>query len=115
MAQDLETLIAARVADELTPIDTDELYDEMLREVHADALRGPFAHLDAAELLKEADPVAYRCGSVDHFDSLTRERQYEEIDEQLYDAREVQAIRDEIEAEDRAETDDDQHDADSER
>lgn len=116
MSADLETLIAARVAAELDHFDTEEMYDRMIDEAYDFAqVGGPFERMQPSAVLKEMDATAYRCGHNDYVDSLSRDREYEEIDGELYNAREVEAIRDEIEAEHRANTDDDQHDAEDAR
>ena len=95
----LEDQIAERVQDELTAVDVEALYDEMLDECYDFAsVGGPFAGMSASRVLSEADPVAYRCGLNDYQDSLSRDGDYEEIDEELYQAAEVQDIRDEVEA-----------------
>jgi hypothetical protein len=104
--RDLEKEVEARVKDELDPIDTEELYDQMLDDCYE-----PFmGSYDPSRVLKEIDPTAYRCGLNDYVDSISRDSSFEEIDEELYEAREVQAIRDEIQAEideDEAEDEDD--------
>lgn len=96
----LEEELQKRVKEELEPIDVDVLYDEMLDECYSfEQVGGIFAGMLPSAVLEKCDPIAYRCGHADYFDSLSREREYEEIDEELYQADEVQAIRDELETE----------------
>jgi hypothetical protein len=93
--RDLEKEVIERVQAELDPIDIEELYDRMLDECYP-----PFmGSYSTSMVLKEVDPTAYRCGMNDYADSISRDACYEEIDEELYDADEVQSIRDEIQAE----------------
>jgi phage-related protein len=93
--RDLEQEVIERVKAELNPVDTDELYDQMLDECY-EPFMGQYA---PSRVLAEVDPTAYRCGKCDYIDSISRDNCYEEIDEELYDAGEVKEIREEIEAE----------------
>jgi hypothetical protein len=103
MASDDRTL-EQRVQDELTPINMEDRFNEMLDECYSfDSVGGPFAHMQPSRVLLELDPIAHRCGVNDYADSISRDRDIEEIDGEFYQAEEVQAIRDEIEAEAEAE------------
>jgi len=105
--RDLEKEVIERVKVELDPIDIEELYDRMLDECY-DPFMGSY---NASMVLKEVDPTAYRCGMNDYADSISRDACYEEIEEELYDADEVQSIRDEIQAEiDEEDEDEDEED-----
>ena len=96
--QEIEKEIEQRVIGELTPVDTEELYDSMLDECYSfKSVGGIFACMEPHRVLEEMDPIAYRCGKNDYEDSLREE--YEEVNESFYDKREVQDIRDEVEAE----------------
>lgn len=91
------------VKDELTPVDVDRLYDDMLNECYDfSSVGGPFTHMQASDVLQECDPTAYRCGKNDYFDSLSDE--YYEIDGELYDVREVDNLKDEWDASTETET-----------
>ena len=90
-----------RVKNELDPVDVDELYDQMLDECASVDNCPTCAHYGGARILKEMDPVAYRCGRADYEDMLTGD--YEEIDGEWYQKDEVQEIRDEIEDEEEIE------------
>ena len=101
-----------RVKDELNPVDVDRLYDDMLDDCYDfSAVGGPFAHMQASKVLAENDPVAYRCGKNDYFDSLSDE--YYEIDGELYEVREVDNLKDEWDAEQEDEADEDEDDDDT--
>jgi len=95
----LEDRTEARVKEELTAIDTETLYRSMLDEVYSFAsVGGPFESMSPARVLEEVDPVAYRCGKNDWEDGESR-GQWEEIDGDYYDRSEVEAIREEVQAE----------------
>jgi hypothetical protein len=59
-----------KVQDDLTEVDVDTLYDEMLNECYSmSSVGGPFSHMMPSKVLEECDPVAYRCGFSDWLDS----------------------------------------------
>lgn len=96
--QEIEKEIEQRVIGELTAVDTEELYDSMLDECYSfKSVGGIFACMEPHRVLQEMDSTAYRCGKDDYEDSLREE--YDEFDENFYDKKEVQDIRDEVEAE----------------
>jgi len=98
MEQEIEKRVAERVEQELTPVDTEEMYNEMLDDCYSfESVGGPFTCMEPHRVLEEVDPIAYRCGKNDYEDSLRDE--YEDINENFYDKKEVQDIRDEVEAE----------------
>lgn len=81
------------VQGELTAIDTDTLYDDMLDECYSfESVGGPFAHMQPSRVLEEVDPIAYRCGKNDWEDGESRD-QWTDIDGTYYDRREVDALR----------------------
>lgn len=103
--------MAERVEAELTPLDIEELYGEMLDECH-----GSFMGISASRIVQEFSPTDWRCGVCDYQDSLSREREYTEINDELYRTDEVDEIRDEIQSEIDAEeggADDDSPETDS--
>ena len=96
--QEIEKEIEQRVIGELTPVDMEELYNSMLDECYSfESVGGIFACMEPHRVLEEIDPIAYRCGKNDYENSLREE--YEEVNESFYDKREVQDLRDEVEAE----------------
>lgn len=106
-AQTVEERVEARVIAELTPIDMEARFNDMLDECYSfDSVGGPFAYMQPSRVLLDLDPIAHRCGLNDYADSVSRDRDVEEIDGVLYHASEVQEIREEIEAEDAAAADD---------
>ena len=93
---EIEKRLTERVEAELTAIDTDTLYDDMLDECYSfDSVGGPFATMSPARVLAEVDPVAYQCGKSDWLDGESRD-EWEEIDGEYYDQREVEELRDEV-------------------
>ena len=94
MSKNIDEKVAERVADELTPVDVEEMYDEMLDDCYSlEGVGGPFSCMSASSVLKEVDPTAYWYGKNAFFDSLSED--YEEIDEKLYSREDVEAIREE--------------------
>jgi len=90
--------VQRRVEEDLTPIDTEESYKDMLNECYSfESVGGIFADMEPARVLEEMDPTAYRCGKNDYEDSL--DETCEEINDQYYNREEVQDIRDDIEDE----------------
>ena len=60
-----------RVEQELDPIDTYKIYDDMLDECFSfKSIGGIFANMLPSTVLGKCDPIAYRCGYSDYIDSL---------------------------------------------
>jgi len=96
---EIEKRLALRVVEDLTAIDTESLYDQMLDECYSfESVGGIFAGMSPSRVLAEVDPTAYRCGKNDWEDGESRD-QWEEIDGSYYDRAEVAELREEIEAE----------------
>ena len=86
-----QELLDERVKEELSEINMEEAYDNMLDEVHESCeLCNQYG---ASRILKEVDPIAYNCGYSDFIDSQS-DSCYE-LDGEYYEQYEV----DEIEAE----------------
>ena len=77
---------------ELDPEDYADQYDEMLDEVHGD-----FLGMNASYILKEMDPVAYRCGLLDYLDGLDQDEEKMNNDECLELFEELEEIKSKIE------------------
>jgi hypothetical protein len=96
--REIDAKVDARAVAELGKIDAEEQCRDMLDEIYSfKSVGGIFAGMSPARVLEEVDPTAYRCGFNDWADS-ERDR-LTEIDGDHYDADEVQAIRNEVEAE----------------
>ena len=67
----------------------DENYDEWLDEVYGEIMIGNISFLPS-RILKELDPIAYRCGFSDYIDSLDIEddEEYQELQTELEEAKE---------------------------
>ena len=77
---------------ELDPDYYTEQYDDMLDDVH-----GEFLGMNASYILKEMDPVAYRCGLLDYLDSLDQDEEKMDNDECLELFNQLEEIESEIE------------------
>jgi predicted ribosome quality control (RQC) complex YloA/Tae2 family protein len=79
----------AHIVSECRAIDTDSRYDEMLDECFSfKSVGGIFANMSPARVLREVDPVAYRCGKNDWLDGELGETMVE-INDEHYDKSEV--------------------------
>lgn len=82
------------VTNEVNPMDRERVFDDMLDECYSfDKVGGPFEHMSPSRVLKEVDPVAYRCGVNDYFGT---DDNYYEIDGDYYPIREVDNAKDEF-------------------
>jgi hypothetical protein len=69
------------IVEECTAIDCEQVYDDMLDECYnLEEVGGPFAYMLPSRVLREIDPIAYRCGCTDYIDSLDTY----EVDGQTY-------------------------------
>lgn len=92
LAQQAKVLQAQIDNFELDPEDYTDQYDEMLDEVH-----GEFMGMNASYILKNMDPVAYRCGLLDYLDSLDQDEEKMDNDECLELFNQLEDIESEIE------------------
>lgn len=82
---------------ELTPVDVDQEYKDLLDEIYSfDSVGGPFQHMSPARVLEEVDPTAFRCGLGEWLDSESD--RLEEIAGDYYLRDEIEEIRDAIAA-----------------
>ena len=92
LAQQAKDLQAQIDSFELDPDDYTEQYEEMLDDCHGD-----FLGMNASHILKEMDPVAYRCGLLDYLDSLDQDEEKMDNDECLELFNQLEEIKSEIE------------------
>lgn len=59
-----------QITDNLTPLDTEELYADMLDDCYGECEIAGMT-FSTSRALKELDPTAFRCGMVDYIDSLS--------------------------------------------
>jgi hypothetical protein len=97
-------------------VDVECLYDRMLDECYSfRSVGGPFEYLQPSHVLARADETAYLCGLADYQDSLAQERDYVEIDGDLYAVDDIEeALEDMEDEEDEDEEDEDEEDEDEE-
>ena len=96
----IETKVTERVKDELSPVDVESRFADMLDECYSfDSVGGPFAHMSPSRVLRECDETSYRCGVNDYADSLSKDGEIEYIASDWYNSKEVSDIRDEVESE----------------
>ncbi len=99
MKTETETIIDklnARIIDEISAIDADKSYDEMLDECYSfKSVGGPFEYMSASTVLREVDPTAYRCGFSDYVDS----QGWIEFDDGYREHDDCERVRDEMIAE----------------
>lgn len=80
-----------QISDNLTPLDTEELYANMLDDCYGEVeIAG--MNFQTSRALKELDPTAFRCGEMDYIDSLS----LVEIDGDYYEQDAVEAERDSL-------------------
>lgn len=80
-----------RIADECGSVDLAQRYDDMLDECYSfKSVGGIFAHMSPSRVLKECDPVAYRCGMVDFEDG----ENLVEIGGSYYEQNDAENVRD---------------------
>ena len=77
---------------ELDPDDYVDQYEESLDDCHGD-----FLGMNASYILKEMDPVAYRCGLLDYLDGLDQDEEKMNNDECLELFEELEEIKSKIE------------------
>ena len=93
---DIVKTLETRIADECETVDTGEAYDSMLDDCYDfSAVGGPFAGMLPSRVLRECDPIAYRCGANDYADSC----RWIEIGRDSYEQRECEAVKDELQSE----------------
>lgn len=91
--RDIITKLETKIADDLTSLDVNRMYDDMIDECYSfESVGGPFGHMLASKVLSECDPVAYRCGFNDWLDG----EELVEINGEYYHQREAECIKDDL-------------------
>lgn len=89
MTTNIKSLLS-HITDECTSVDVDAQYSDMLDECFSfESVGGIFASMLPSRVLKEIDPVAYRCGMNDWLDGAG----YVEIDGNYYGSDDVNDAR----------------------
>jgi hypothetical protein len=98
--------IIDRIKAELTPVDLEQRYREMLDDCYPEVKIGYGRYLPS-KIIEELSPTDFRCGVVDYTDSLVSDFSIsDEIDGEHYDYEEVGEIIAEVEDEEEAEEED---------
>jgi len=85
--------LESRIAADCKTVDREERFDAMLDECYSfDKVGGPFACMSPSRVLKEVDPVAYRCGVNDYADG----EGWVEIGGEHYEQTDCENKRDEM-------------------
>lgn len=83
----------ARIMGEISAIDTDQAYDDMLGECYSfEKIGGVFASMVPSTVLEKCDPIAYRCGKTDYVDS----QGWIEFDDGYRTQDDCERVRDEL-------------------
>lgn len=92
MQNEIIAKLISYVESECSAVDQEKQYDDMLDEIYSfDSVGGPFGSMSPSRVLKEVDPIAYRCGMNDYYGT---DDSYVEIGSALYEKREVEKARD---------------------
>ena len=66
----LESAIKEIISESLTAIDTEELFEELIREVYPESTTLGFITVDTVSAIRELDPTAWEIAKSEHLDSL---------------------------------------------
>jgi len=80
----------------LTPVDGDEMYEELLDECYPEVKIGCGIY-SPSRIIKELDPVAFDSGANENLDSLAEDGQLYEYEGDYYSLTDLDAMLDELE------------------
>lgn len=84
-----------KIKEEISPVDADEQYKQMIDECYSfSRVGGPFEYMSPAKVLEDMDPTAYRCGFNDWTDSEIANGRLVQIGEDYFDADEAEEVLD---------------------
>jgi hypothetical protein len=92
-----EWVIEHLVKEHCEPIDEEELFEEMLDECYEEVKLGNLSWYPS-HVMKNLDPIAFRCGVSEYIDGLVSDGEYFEYDGGYYDFVDIENMLDEIEA-----------------
>jgi hypothetical protein len=92
-----EWVIAHMLESNLTPVDGDELFEELLDECYPEVTIGTSV-FSPSQVLKELDPVCFNIGVTENLDSLAEDGNLYEYGGNYYRLDELDDMLDEIEA-----------------
>ena len=82
----------------LTPVDGEELFEELLDECYPEVKVG-CCTFSPSQVIKELDPVCFNIGVQENLDSLAQDGRFFEYNGDYYDMDDIDEMLDEIEAE----------------
>ena len=88
----IEHLITTR----LTPVDGEEMYEELLDECYPEIKVG-CSTFSPSEVIKELDPIAFRIGVGENLDDLAQDGQLYECGGEYYEISDLEEMLDDIE------------------
>lgn len=84
-----------RIEGDCDKVDMEAIFSDMLDECYSfDSVGGPFQLMSPSRVLREMDPIAFRCGVSDYADSIRDE--YVELSNGHYRIEDCKPIQDEI-------------------
>jgi hypothetical protein len=93
-----EWVIGHLLKTRLTPVDGEEMFEELLDECYPEVKVG-CCTFSPSQVMKELDPVCFEIGVMENLDSLVEDGQLYEYDGQYYDLADIDEMLDELEAE----------------
>ena len=88
-------VIDSLVKEHCEPIDPEELFEQMLDDCYEEVSLGSLTW-DPSYVMKELDPVAFRCGVSEYIDGLVEDGEYFEFDGDYYDFVDIEEMLDDI-------------------
>ncbi len=76
----LETAIREIIREELTPINPDEIFEELIREIYPETTTIGYLTFETSTALRELDKVAWDIARSEHIDSLESDEQIMSFD-----------------------------------
>ena len=93
-----EWVIDHLIETKLEPIDGEELFEELLDECYPEITVG-CCTWSAGQVMREMDPIAFRCGVSEELDSLAQDGQIYESGGEFYHITDIEDMLDGIEEE----------------
>ena len=87
--------------DNLTPVNAEEAFEEMVRECYPETVNVAWLELDAVTVLKDSDPLSWRMAMDEYADNQLSDEQWITVDNgaTYYSTCEVEHFLDEAESE----------------
>jgi hypothetical protein len=93
-----EWVISHLLKTRLTPVDGEEMFEELLDECYPEVKVGCCV-FSPSQVMKELDPVCFNIGVHENLDSLVEDGQLYEYDGEYYDLNDIDELLEELEAE----------------